>query len=351
MPAGTGLLFDDQASLPLPCMTAIRWGLCCQFVDAPVRFRTATHRYVASLAPAVRRDYLSSIARANAIALAHAVERCAALGIGAFRITSQIVPLATHPESGYALGELDQGDVITRAFQAAGELARLRDVRLSFHPDQFVVLNSEREEVVRASLAELEFHGEIAELVGADVLCLHGGGAAGGIDAARDRLARGIDRLSARARSRLVLENDDRLFAVRDLLPVCERSGVPLVYDVHHHRCHPDGLSVEEATGWAAATWYGREPYMHLSSPRDGWGSANPRPHAAFVDPADVPPTWLDRRITVDVEAKDKERAVVQLMRDLADRPATGADATHATGDGPAHLELRVAARPSTGSR
>lgn len=325
-----GLLFDDNASSPPSRMTAIRWGLCCQFVDAPIRFRTATHRYVSSLGPAARRDYLSAIVRANAVALTHAVERCAELRIGAFRITSQIVPLATHPESGYALGELDQGDVITRAFEAAGELARLRDVRLSFHPDQFVVLNSERDDVVHASVAELEFHAELAELVGADVLCLHAGGAAGGVDAASDRLARGIDRLSGRARARLVLENDDRLFAVRDLLPVCERSGVPLVYDVHHHRCHPDGLSVEEATERAAATWYGREPYMHLSSPRDGWGSANPRPHAAFVDPADVPQTWLDRRITVDVEAKDKERAMVRLMRDLADRPAAGADATGA---------------------
>jgi len=338
-------------------MTGIRWGLCCQFVDAPIRFRAATHRYVASLTPAARRDYLSTIARANAIALAHAVERCHELGIGAFRITSQIVPLATHPVSGYALGELDQGDVITRAFEAAGELARLRDVRLSFHPDQFVVLNSEREDVVRASVTELEFHAEIAELVGADVLCLHGGGAAGGVDAARDRLARGIDRLSERLRSRLVLENDDRLFSVRDLLPVCERSGVPLVYDVHHHRCHPDGLSVEEATERAAATWHGREPYMHLSSPRDGWGSANPRPHAAFVDPADVPPTWLGRRITVDVEAKDKERAVMQLIGDLAGRPLAEPGASDVTeagdtaGSGPARVGMRAVARPGTGSR
>src|SRR5215208_5925405 len=94
----------------------IRWGLCCRFLDAPVRFRQATHRYVATLEPAARRAYLSDIARANAIALAHAVERCVELGIGAFRISSQIVPLATHPESGYTLAELDQGDVIAASF-------------------------------------------------------------------------------------------------------------------------------------------------------------------------------------------------------------------------------------------
>ena len=110
---------------------------------------------------------------------------------------------------------------------------------------------------------------------------------------------------------------------MRDLLPLCERSGVPLVYDVHHHRCHPDGMSVEEATERAAATWGAREPYMHLSSPRDGWRSPNPRPHAAFVDPADFPDAWrrlasAGRGFTVDVEAKDKERAVVAIRDAVA---------------------------------
>jgi len=109
---------------------------------------------------------------------------------------------------------------------------------------------------------------------------------------------------------------------------LCERMGVPLVYDVHHHRCHPDGLSVAEATERALATWRGREGYMHISSPRDGWASSNPRPHAAYVDPTDVPDSWLrlGRRVTVDVEAKDKERAVVQIMRQLAGDRVPGAE-------------------------
>lgn len=302
---------------------SIRWGLCCQFLDAPIRFRQATHRYVATLAEVEREQYLTNIARANAIALAHAVEHCHELGIGAFRINSQIVPLATHPESGYALESLAEGEVILRAYRAAGELARLRDIRLSFHPDQFVVLNSEREDVVRSSLREMEHQATVARLIGADVLCLHGGGAAGGVGPALDRLERGIDRLSDDARALLALENDDRLFSVADLLPLCERTGVPLIYDAHHHRCHPDGLTVDEATVRAMATWGAREPYMHLSSPRDGWGASNPRPHDAFIDPSDVPGSWLrlaleGRRFTVDVEAKDKERAVLAI-RDAVD--------------------------------
>jgi UV DNA damage endonuclease len=297
----------------------IRLGLCCQFLDAPIRFRSATHRYVGGLDAASRLAYLTSIAADNAAALDAAVERCAALGIGAFRITSQILPLGTHPVSGYVLDALDPSGAITEAYRAAGARARDLDIRLSFHPDQFVVLNSEREQVVTSSIGELEFQATVAELIGIDTLVLHGGGTAGGMTAALERLERGIDRLSDRARSRMALENDDRQFAPADLLPLAERLGIPLVYDAHHHRCRPDGLTVAEATDAATATWRGQEPWFHISSPRDGWGAANPRPHADLVDPADFPVEWLGRQATVDVEAKAKERAVLALQAALSD--------------------------------
>jgi len=71
-------------------------------------------------------------------------------------------------------------------------------------------------------------------------------------------------------RSRLTLENDDVSYTPRDLLPICQSLSLPLVYDVHHHRCNPDGLSVAEASALAAESWRAlvREPYCHLSSPR-----------------------------------------------------------------------------------
>jgi UV DNA damage endonuclease len=186
-------------------------------------------------------------------------------------------------------------------------------VRLSFHPDQVVVLNSERESVRDASVRELEFQCEVAEVVGADTVTLHAGSGAGGKPAALDRLARTIDTLSDRARARLALENDDRSFTPAMLLPLCERLGVPLVYDVHHHRCNPDGIDVDDASMRAAATWRAREPYFHVSSPRAGLDGGDLRPHADYVNPADVPEIWRSMRLTVDVEAKAKERAVLAL--------------------------------------
>jgi len=211
----------------------LRLGLCCQFLDSPIRFRTATHRYVSTLSRAARRTYLAAIASENAAALAAAVERCVELGIGAFRINSQMLPLGTHPVSGYTLEALDRNGAIRAAFERARDLARERGIRLSFHPDQFVVLNSEREDVVRASAEELEFQAAMAEMVGADTVVFHGGSVAGGPAAAVERLERGIGLLSERARRVVALENDDHRFTPSDLLPLCRRVGVPLVYDAH----------------------------------------------------------------------------------------------------------------------
>ena len=92
-----------------------------------------------------------------------------------------------------------------------------------------------------------------------------------------------------------------------------------MVYDVHHHRCNPDEFSVEEATLRVMKTWkaLGREPYFHMSSPKNGWQKGSPKPHADYIDPADFPSCWKGQNVTVDVEAKAKELAVLQLMKDL----------------------------------
>ena len=306
-----------------PASMSPRWGLCCQFLDAPIHFRTATHRYVNSLAPASGRAYLSDIVRHNAGALADAIRQCHLLGIGAFRINSQILPLATHPASGYRLPDMDEDGSITASFRRAGAIAAELDVRLSFHPDQFVVLNSERQQVVTASLEEMDVQGNLAALVGADVITLHAGSAAGGLADALTRLERGIERLLPPARERLALENDDRRFTPASLLPLCEHLGVPLVYDVHHHRCNPDGLPIATATDLAVATWGGREPHFHISSPRAGWEGGDTRPHADYVTPNDFPDAWHSRYMTVDVEAKAKERAVLALRAQVRNAAIT----------------------------
>ena len=96
---------------------------------------------------------------------------------------------------------------------------------------------------------------------------------------------------------------------------------MPLVYDVHHHRCHGDGLAEAEATERAVATW-GREPMFHVSSPLAGWAGPKPERHHDFIDVADFPACWRGLDLTVEVEAKAKEVAVLKLMSELQESPS-----------------------------
>ncbi len=294
----------------------IRLGLCCIFRDQPIKFGNTTATAVGKLPRAAGLAKLAAICRANALSLQAALTFCAEQGIGCFRVNSQILPLKTHPSLGYEIRELPGGDEIVGLFQDCGRFAAEQGLRTCFHPDQFVVLNSQRPEVVSASLRELEYQAEVAEWIGADVVNIHAGGAFGDKPRALADFASAVDRLSARARSRLTVENDDKLYSPADLLPLCRQVGIPLVYDVHHHRCHGDSLSIEEATSATVATW-NREPLFHISSPLAGWRGPQPYRHHDFIDIADFPRSWLNLEATVEVEAKAKEAAVLMLLAEL----------------------------------
>jgi UV DNA damage endonuclease len=300
----------------------LRLGLCCLFREEPIRFRTATATALLRRPWQEQLQKLSTLCLENADHLLLALQACVRLEIGAFRILSPFLPLYTHPQAGYRLDDLPEAAEIRRRLALVAAFRADHGLRLSFHPDQFILLNSPRPEVVAASIAELDYQAMLAEQVGAEVINLHLGGAYGDKPAAIARFLAVWPRLSAAVRSRLSIENDDRSYAPADLLPVAERLPVPVVYDVHHHRCLPDALDIAEATGRCAATWrrLGREPYFHLSSPRGGWDSGDLRPHADVIDPADFPAAWrdLDFPFTVDVEAKAKELAVVALRQALS---------------------------------
>jgi UV DNA damage endonuclease len=259
---------------------------------------------------------LSSLCLHNAEALFHALEYCAGHGIGDFRVNSQILPLKTHLQAGYRVTHLPESGRIVAAFRQCGRFAREHDLRLTFHPDQFILLNSPRQAVTKSSLAELDYQAEVAEWVHADVINIHAGGGYGDKRAGLTRLQKALGRLPDRVRKRLTLENDERTYTPRDLLPFCRAEQVPLVYDVHHHRCLPDGYTVAQATDLALGTW-NREPLFHVSSPRDGWRKPRPGPHHEYINSRDFPREWVRGDFTVEVEAKAKELAVARLARYL----------------------------------
>ena len=298
----------------------IRLGLCCLFREQPFRYRQTTAKALRTLPRQEQLTRLSALCLHNVTTLHASLNFLAENNIRAYRLPSPLFPRCTHPEVGYRLDDLPEEEQIRTGLAGVRAFALEHDIRLSLHPDQFNVLSSPRKEVVGNTLRELEYQGELAELVGAEVINIHGGGRYGSKEEALLRLEQNFACLTERTRTRLTLENDDVSFTPADLLPICRRLAIPFVYDVHHHRCLPDSLSEEEATGQCAALWrhLGGEPYFHLSSPKNGWGSGAPKPHAEYITPADFPRCWLGIQATIDIEAKAKELAVLRLRRELA---------------------------------
>ncbi len=301
----------------------IRFGLCCIFKAQPIKFRQTTARVLRKYDRIEQLARLSELALHNASSLLKALEFVRENDIGAFRVLSQILPLYTQPEVGYTLNDLPAAQEIKSKYADAQDFVQKYDIRLSFHPDQFVVLSSPNPQVVENSIRELAYQCEVSELIGAESVNIHLGGVYGSKSEAIKRFKRVYKSLPVVVKKHLTLENDDISYSVEDLYPLCIELGIPLVYDVHHHRCNPDGLSVAEATEKSIATWdaLGREPHFHISSPKNGWNNGTPRPHSDYIDLNDFPVCWrdLDRKVTIDIEAKAKELAIAALQKELLD--------------------------------
>ena len=300
-------------------MKNIHLGLCCLFVDEPIHFKTVTLRTLRNFGRPRQLLKLSEICVHNASELAVSVSTAYRLGIDVFRISSALFPLATHPEAGYELANLPNHEEIFKTLGEVRSFSQKHRIRLSLHPDQFVVPVSPDPAVAASSIRELRHQLMIAELTGASEINLHMGGVYGDKNAVIRRFAQVFESFPDGLQKRLTLENDDRSYTVSDLCGICRDLDIPLVYDVHHHRCNQDSFSIEEATAIAAETWRksGLTPHFHISSPKNGWAGPNIRPHADYIDPKDFPDCWRVLDAAVDVEAKAKEKAVVRLREDL----------------------------------
>lgn len=302
-------------------MKNIRLGLCCIFIEYPIRFRIKQARYIARFARRRQLEILSATVLENCKALLEAVRVCHSESIGSFRVNSRFFPLKTHPAVRYELGDLPDRDGILETLAGVRIYCKQKGIRLTFHPDQFILLTSPKKDVVTNSIADLLYHDELADLIGADVITIHAGGAYGDKRTSLAHLKNTVMDLPESLRGRLALENDDRIFSPMDLIPLCNELELPFVYDIHHHRCLADLLSEEQATEAALTTW-NREPLFHLSSPKGGWQAPNPRAHDDMINPDDFPDFWLDLSLTVEIEAKAKEQAVKRLQVDLGKRLA-----------------------------
>lgn len=234
-------------------------------------------------------------------------------GIHFYRMSSDMFPWMSE----YEFTDLPNFDKIKNLLSGVGVLAEKYDQRLSFHPGPFNVLCSPKEDVVIKTIRELDKHSQIMNMMGLsktpyNKINIHVGGVYGDKQSALERWCYSFNFLSDDTKSRLTIENDDKTsaYTVSDLMYIHQQTGIPIVFDYHHHSCHSDGMSQKDALTLAVSTWPdGIVPAVHVSEPRD---DSNPRAHHDYVK-NEVNTYGFD--IDIMMEAKQKELAVLEYRK------------------------------------
>lgn len=291
-------------------------GLVCITVSKDIRYRTVTRKRLLEQSDAGQRKLLDGIYRDNIRTLDGALQYCKREGIRLYRLPSSIFPFFDEDVGREVMREL------APSLSRTGRRATGMGLRLVMHPDQFVVLSSDSPEVVANSVKILQMHADIMDLLEQPrspwaVLEIHGG-KGNRSDALVERIAGLPDAI----RSRLCLENDEYAYSAEQIHEVCVRSGVPMVFDAHHHIVSEklssyDDPSVAAMLEKARATWPDPEHQMvHISNGRE---SFNDRQHADLIS---TMPAAYARAPWIEIEAKSKEEAIAGLRRWQASQSA-----------------------------
>lgn len=299
---------------------SIRLGYACinlslqREKDGP-RFKALTAKRLSTMEPKERRPHLYQVGRNNLRTVEAILRWNATKNIRLYRITSELIPLATHPVAADWNWEAD----LAVEFAACAKAARETGTRLTMHPGQFTVLNAKDRPVFEKSVEDLVYHARCLELMEAGPesgMVLHVGGAYGDKEAATRRFAEHFRELPPQVAARLWLENDDTTWDTAEVLEIAQRVQRPMVFDVHHHRVLRD----DDWYPWLdqiLPTWGSVRPKVHFSSPKDGVRS---RSHADDIDPQDFA-AFLDRLgdrdVDVMLECKSKDEALLKLRKEL----------------------------------
>lgn len=282
--------------------------------------RTMTFATWSKLTKEERETKLHTITETNLKSTLRALHYNIAHEIDLYRMSSSIVPLATHPEATW--------DYITpfqQLFQEIGDLVKMHGLRVSFHPNQFTLFTSPKPHVTENAIGDLHYHVAMLEAMGLDtrsIVNIHIGGAYGDKTETLKRFYKNFDTIPKNLRSHVTLENDDKTYTAEETLEACEQTGVPFIFDYHHHMANPgDGLS-DRFFERVYKTWesHNIRPKFHLSSPKS---TSAYRSHADYVDSEFAIPflNMLKEHgedADIMIEAKKKDLAALQLIEDLS---------------------------------
>ncbi|MBP2239538.1 UV DNA damage endonuclease [Cytobacillus eiseniae] len=244
----------------------------------------------------------------------------AASAIHFYRLTSRLIPLANHE----ALQDWDYMKPLKGLLKEIGAFSKENKMRIDFHPDHFVLLNSTKKEILLNSLKTLKMHYLLLKGMGIDPThrcVMHVGGNYKETEQSLERFIENWMDVPKSIQKMIMLENDDTSFNLENTLYLCEKLGIPLVFDYHHHLAYHQNPRWEENWGRIIETWkYSPLPIkMHISSPKS---AEMFRHHADYID-REMFFTFLKAikgsvlQIDCMIEAKKKDQALFQLMEEI----------------------------------
>lgn len=263
-------------------------------------------------------DYISELALLNSKDIIKILKFNKSNNISFFRLSSSVIPWGSHIDITY----LKDYKLIKSELKKAGDFAKDNDIRVTSHPGPFVVLTSPNENVVKNSIADLELHAKIFDLMGLsetpyNKINIHCNGVYGDKLSAMNRFISNFKLLSKSVQNRLTVENDDKasMYSVKDLMYIHNIIKIPIVFDYHHHKFNTGDLSEEEAVKLAFTTWpedivpvvhYSESKSLHENDPK-----IKLQAHSNYIN--SIPNTYgLD--IDIMVEAKAKELAILKYL-------------------------------------
>lgn len=248
-----------------------------------------------------------------------------------FRITSDLIPFASHP-----VNQLDWSTIFGDQLTTIGEYVQKQTMRMTMHPDQFTLINSIDEEIFQRSVAELDYHATLLDALGLDAshkIQIHVGGVYGDKSASLERFEARYRQLPNTIQRRLVIENDERSYSLQDCLWLHQQVGVPIVFDVFHHSILNNDEPLSDAVSLAASTWQEQDGSIILD-----YSSQNPDKrsgsHAEAIDLThfqdfiqQLPPIPVD----IMLEIKDKQASLLAAHRAMS--VISDGDVYHLTDD------------------
>lgn len=238
-----------------------------------------------------------------------------------YRMSSQIFPFITHND----YKDLYDIKQFANKLKFIGNLSKKYNQRLTFHISHFSVLASDNENIVNKSIADINKHSEIMDIMGLDknsVMVIHIGSKKGGKDKSLLRFKQNYGLLTLSAKKRLVIENCEISYSTSDLLDFCKELRIPLVLDIHHYNINPGNIELKDIINPIIDIWKIRKikPKFHISESIPGVSDKDDvkkrRKHSDYVE---IIPDIIDDVLKITdldlmVEAKMKEKAVIHLQ-------------------------------------